>query len=127
YRLSRRVARPRKGKGDARTCEDRRATGPGGFQGASLLRLVARMGVAGRRSGAAYGTCVRVERQRSLDLVVLRALLRVLRIDRAGPIAGRPGIDALAGSLVSRMGLSRHHPLPVRRLCRGTGGLRSRA
>ena len=40
-----------------------------------------------------------------------------LRIDRAGPAARRAIADALAGALLSRVGLSLHHSLPVRRLC----------
>ena len=41
---------------------------------------------------------------------------------RAAPVAG-----SFAGALLSRVGLPRHHSLPVRRLCRRARGLRSRA
>ena len=112
------LPRSRQGKSDPRTCEDRRSTGSGRFQGASVLWLVSCDGAPGGRGGAAYGTRLRVERQRSVDLAVLCALLRLLRIDRAGPAAGRSVAGSFAGALASRMGLPRHHSLPVRRLCR---------
>ena len=52
-----------KGQGDARTGEDRRSTGSGRFQGASMLWLVLRDGAPRGGGGAAYGTGVRAQRQ----------------------------------------------------------------
>ena len=60
-------------------------------------------------------------------LAIQRSLRRVLRIDRAGPASGRAIAGALAGAFLSRMGLSLHHPVPVRRLCGRPRSLRSRA
>ena len=85
------------------------------------------MAFRGGRGGAAYGTRLRVERQRPVDLIVLCALLRFLRIDRAGSAAGRAVAGPFAGAPISRMGLPWHHPVPVRRLCRRPRGHRSRA
>ena len=43
------------------------------------------------------------------------------------PVACRAVAGAVAGALLSRMGLPQHHPLSLRRLCRRHRGLRSRA
>ena len=118
HRASRLLPRSRQGEGDARTGEDRRSTGSGRFQGASVLRLVLCDGAPRGRGGAAYGACLRTERQRPVDPVVRCALLRLLRIDRAGSAAGRAVAGSFARASISRMGLPWHHPLPLRRLCR---------
>src|ERR1700674_3992522 len=90
-----------------------------------MLWLVLCDGVPGGRSGAAYGARVRAERQRPVDLAVLCALLRFLRIDRASPAAGRAVACSFASALISRMGLPWHHSCVVRRPCRRSQGYRS--
>ena len=52
-----------KGESNARTGEDRRSTGSGQFQGASLLWLVVCDGASRGRGRAAYGAGLRAERQ----------------------------------------------------------------
>ena len=88
-RASRGLSRSRQGKGDPRTGEDRRSTRSGRFQGASLLRLVLCVGAARGRGGAAHGTRLRAERQRSVDAAVQRSLSRFLRLDRASSVTRR--------------------------------------
>ena len=91
-----------------------------------MLRLVLCVCVARGRGGAAHGSCLRAERQRSVDAAVQRSLLRFLRLDRASSAARQPIACPFAGALTARMGLSLHHSLPVRRLCGRHRGLRPR-
>ncbi len=61
-----------------------------------------------------------------VDLVIGCALLRFLRIDRAGSAVGRAVARTFAGAALSWMGLPRHHPFRLWRLCRRHRGHRSR-
>ena len=86
-----------KAQSDARTRKDRRSAGSGQFQSASVLRLVLRDGAAGGRGGAAHGAGLRAQRQRSMDIAVLRALLT-----RSADRSSRPGFGPSSRSRCRR-------------------------
>ena len=118
FRAPGRVSRSRQGEGDPRTGEDRRSTRSGRFQGASVLWLVLCDGASREAEAAPHmELACELNDNDPWTLAVLRALLRFLRIDRAGSSCAPAVACAFAGALRPRMGLPRHHSLLVRRLC----------